>query len=124
MNILVIEDDEETSSLLRIILEEEGHEVKVASDALPAFEILRRGAIDVILMDLGLPRMDGLSFTRKLKTYPQFNAIPIVAMTGMPGAYLSSDALRAGCDVYLEKPVRREELLETLASLPKPGETR
>jgi CheY-like chemotaxis protein len=117
VNILLIEDDAESVTVLTAMLEEEGHAVRSTDQVLAAFEILRRGRTDVILMDIGLPGMTGLEFTRKLRTYEAYRTIPVIAVSGMPLTVHGASAKVAGCDAYLEKPIRRQELLDTLASV-------
>ncbi|MBI1804509.1 MAG: response regulator [Ignavibacteriae bacterium] len=114
MNILIVEDDKAQVSLLTRLLRREGHNVKAAMAPLPAFELIRRGSIDVVLMDLGLPGLDGLSFVRKLKKYDELAHIPIIALTGQPREFGETNALRAGCVGYMEKPIDTKALLNLL----------
>ena len=117
MNVLVIEDEPILLELMKVVLSEAGHKVFMAEKILPAFEILRHGNIDLILMDIGLPGLDGISFTRKLKKYPEFQAIPVIAVTGTPKEFLEEDALQAGCNAYLQKPFKTNELLRLISSI-------
>ena|SRR5258707_136047 len=115
MNILILEDDENSRRLMEILLKREGYTTTALGSVLQAFEHIRKGAIDLILMDVGLPGLDGISFTQKLKKYPAFSQIPIIAITGHPKEFLEGHALRSGCDAYLEKPVNNEMLLKLVA---------
>ena len=114
MTILIVEDDKAQANLLSKLLKHEGHLIKVAYAPLPAFEMIRRGDIDIVLMDLGLPGLDGVSFVRKLKKYEDIANIPIIALTGQPREFGEVDALRAGFVAYLEKPVNTKVLLDLL----------
>jgi CheY-like chemotaxis protein len=93
-----------------------GHQVKSSKAVLPAFETIRKGEIDVILMDIMLPGLNGLSFTRKLKKYPEFRDIPIIAMTGHSRESMEANALRSGCDGFIEKPIDAASLEAALAN--------
>jgi CheY-like chemotaxis protein len=114
MNILILEDDEGSRTLLEILLKGEGHTTIALDSVLQAFEHIRKGTIDLILMDIGLPGLDGISFTQKIKKYPKLRHIPIIVITGQPKEFLEGHALRSGCNAYLEKPVNTKELLKLI----------
>ena len=103
--ILVVEDHPKNRKLVCDLLGFEGHQVLQAEDAEQAQSLLADTLPDLILMDLDLPGMDGLSLTRLLKADARTRAIPIVALTAfaMPGD--ERLALGAGCDGYLTKPL-------------------
>ena len=115
MNIIIVEDDDAQRELLQTFLKHHSHHVKSTGAVLPAFEMIRRGNIDVILMDIGLPGLDGLAFVRKLKTYGDLADIPVIAMTGQTEKFYRDRALKAGCAGYLPKPIDTKELLKLLA---------
>jgi CheY-like chemotaxis protein len=71
----------------------------------------------VILLDLSLPGMDGLTLTRKLKADPVTRSIPVVAMTSFPDDFKRAEAMAAGCDAYLPKPLNTRTLPVMLAEL-------
>jgi CheY-like chemotaxis protein len=114
---LIIEDDDTSAKLLSLVLSREGYRTKTSSSVLSAFEVLRRGGIDIVLMDLGLPGMDGITFTRRLRTYPALQQIPIVAITGYSSDYGEESALRAGCDGYLAKPISTRLIADQLREI-------
>ena len=103
--ILVIEDNEANQMLTRAVLELDGHEVRVASSAPEAAELIREHAPELILMDLQLPGQDGLSFTRELKSDAATAGIPVVALTAHAMNGDREQALRAGCAGYISKPI-------------------
>jgi CheY-like chemotaxis protein len=103
--ILLVEDNPSNSKLARILLEREGHEVCAAYDAEEALRILQSFAPRLILMDIQLPGMDGLTLTRKLKADPRTRDIPVVAMTAYAMKGDPSHALAAGCQGYITKPI-------------------
>jgi CheY-like chemotaxis protein len=117
MNILIIEDDAASRKLLEALLNSMGHQVKSTGAVLPAFEMIRKGDLDLIMMDIRLPGLSGISFTRKLKTYPEFRDIPIIAMTGYPKDSPEHHAIRSGCDAYLEKPITSKSLESAIESV-------
>lgn len=110
--ILVVEDNPQNRKLATVILEDRGYEVVGVADSESAEAALAEGPPDLILMDLGLPGMDGYALTRKLRTRPGTTAVPIVAVSSfaMPGD--REKALAAGCTSYLTKPIRRAVLVE------------
>ena len=105
MNILVIEDEPTSLKLAHVILAAEGHDVKDADAAEKALDTIRRDKPDVILLDLALPGMDGFALARILKKNPDTKDIRIIAVTAYPDRYNELDALAAGCDAYITKPI-------------------
>jgi two-component system, cell cycle response regulator DivK len=104
-SILLVEDNVSNSKLARILLEREGHDVRTAYDADEAQRVLERFVPGLILMDIQLPGMDGLTLTRKLKSDPRTRDIPVVAMTAYAMKGDESHALSAGCQGYITKPI-------------------
>ena len=115
--ILYVEDNEDNVYMLSQRLRRHGFEVIVASDGEQGIEMAREKAPDLILMDLGLPAMDGWSATRLLKEAPDTRKVPIIALSAhtMPGD--RERALAAGCDEYDAKPIDFERLLAKIGSL-------
>lgn len=114
--VLVIEDKPVNAKLIREILEASGYEVVVAEDAIRGLKLAASLRPWVVLMDLRLPGMDGLSATRRLKDAAETRAIPVIAVTAhaMPGD--EEEARRAGCLGYLTKPLRYRQLLDAVAA--------
>lgn len=117
MNILVIEDHGTQRRLADEVLSAAGHRVIVADSAGPALEAIRSEPIDIVLLDLQLPGVDGLALVRQLKTDPVTRAIPVVAMTAYPEEYSRTAALSAGCDAFLAKPISTRTLPDVLTSM-------
>ena len=115
--ILYVEDNEDNAYMLAQRLRRHGFEVVIAPDGGQGIEMARRAQPDLILMDLGLPSLDGWTAARVLKDAPDTKAIPIVALSAhtMPGD--RERALAAGCDEYDPKPVDFERLLAKIHSL-------
>jgi two-component system cell cycle response regulator len=110
MNILVIEDQPSQMKLAQRVLSFEGHHVSAAGAAESAFGAIRADRPEIILLDLGLPGMDGLTLVRKLKADPATRDIHIVAVTSYSEEFQKSAALAAGCDAYIQKPINTREL--------------
>jgi len=115
--ILYIEDNEDNVYMLAQRLTRHGFEVGIASDGVQGIEVARRERPDLILMDLGLPSLDGWTAARRLKQMPDTKDIPILALSAhtMPGD--REKALDAGCDDYDAKPVVFKRLLDKIDAL-------
>ncbi|MBI3886947.1 MAG: response regulator [Opitutae bacterium] len=105
MKILVVEDDPTDLKLLIAVLDASGHQVLGQPSAEAALAEIRRQQPELIVLDLRLPGMDGLALARLLKADSATRTIPIVALTAAREIYDREDALAAGCDAYLVKPV-------------------
>ncbi len=110
MNILVIDDNPVHLKLAHLVLKEAGNVVKDTRTAEQAFELILRDLPDVILLDLKLPGADGLSLVRQLKVNPKTRGIRLVAVTAYPDLWCKAEALAAGCDAFLVKPINTRDL--------------
>ena len=115
--ILLVEDNELNRDMLSRRLSRRGYEVEVAVDGAQGIEMARSVTPDLILMDVGLPGIDGLEATRRLKAEPGTRAIPIVALTANAMAGDQEEALAAGCDEYDTKPVDISRLVGKIQAL-------
>lgn len=113
--ILIVDDNAQNLKLARVILTSEGYQVRTAVDAEDALTILESFEPRVILMDLQLPRMDGLSLTRLLKSDPRRRDIAIIAVTAYAMKGDDEKAFEAGCDDYMSKPIDAQALLTMIA---------
>lgn len=102
--VLVAEDHEDTRALLRTILERRGFAVVEARDGVEACDVALRERPDLILMDSGLPLLDGVAATRRLRGLTPLSGVPIVFLSGHAGPQHQLDARDAGCDDYVVKP--------------------
>ena len=114
--ILVVDDNPTNAKLVRIILEDEGLTVRTAVDAEDALRIIEQFAPRLILMDLQLPGMDGLTLTRQLRAQARFQSVWIVALTAYAMKGDDEPAYAAGCDGYLTKPIDPDVLSVQVAS--------
>jgi len=119
MKILVVENQAIESKLAVHVLSAAGHDVSRAEAAEEALAAIRENHPTVILMDLSLPGMDGLTLVRKLKADPATRDIHIVAVTSYPEKFSREEALEAGCDAYLGKPLSTRTLPATLVEVVK-----
>lgn len=103
--ILIVDDNPTNLKLARVMLAAEGYEVRVAVDAEEALALLAGYRPRLILMDLQLPGMDGLTLTRRLKDDPATRNVAILALTAYAMKGDEEKALRAGCDGYVTKPI-------------------
>ena len=115
--ILLVEDNQMNRDMLSRRLARKGYEVVVAIDGQQGVEMARSETPDLILMDISLPVLDGWEATRQLKTAPETQAIPVIALTAHAMAGDREKALAAGCDDFDTKPVEMSRLLGKIAAL-------
>jgi CheY-like chemotaxis protein len=114
--ILIVDDNPVNLKLATDVLEMEGYSVEKAVDAEQAQEMLKSATPDLILMDIALPGMDGLTLTRKLKADERLKDVPVVAMTAFAMKGDEQKALAAGCDGYISKPIDTRKLPQQVAA--------
>ena len=103
--ILIVEDNEANRLLAGAVLEREGYRVEMAGNAEEALQKLVNGSPDLILMDVQMPGMDGLTLTRRLKGDARTADIPVVALTALAMMGDRERTLEAGCSGYISKPI-------------------
>ena len=112
--LLVVEDDEDSQKFLQLFLKRK-FEIEISYSAKTFYDKLEKNNIDLILMDVSLRgEKDGLQLTKEVKSNDKYKHIPIVALTAHAYQKDRTQALRAGVDYFLTKPVKNELLLETL----------
>lgn len=117
--ILVVEDNELNMELVRDLLGFGGYEVLEAGDARSAIALAEREAPDLILMDVQLPGMDGLTATRILKETETTARIPVVALTAHAMKGDAEKAFAAGCSGYITKPINTRSFAEEIGDFLK-----
>lgn len=118
LTILVVDDFDDGRLVLRRMLESHGFNVSEAANGEEAVESVRRHCPDLILMDLNMPRMDGLMAARKIRECKELCAgVPMVAVTAYDTYGMKEAAEEAGCDAYVAKPVDQAEFDRTLRRL-------
>lgn len=108
--ILIVEDQEFNRDLLVQILEDT-YAIAVSVDGADALARAEREPPDLILMDFGMPVMDGWEATRRLKAHPALRHIPVIAITSHAMVGDEQRAREAGCDDYMAKPIHEDELM-------------
>jgi CheY-like chemotaxis protein len=121
--ILIVDDNPTNLKLAADVLACEGHTIARARNADEAQEILKHTLPNLILMDIQMPGMDGLTLTRLLKSNPSYQHIPIVALTALAMKGDEDKAREAGCYSYIVKPIETRKLpgqvAEILATAPE-----
>jgi signal transduction histidine kinase/CheY-like chemotaxis protein len=117
ISVLVVDDDEASRSLIADLLAGLGCDVHCAADGAAALEQLRTGAIDLLVTDLVMPRVDGIELVRAIRAAAGERAPRIIAVSASASDYTSQEALDAGCDAFLPKPVHLADLLERITDL-------
>jgi two-component system, OmpR family, response regulator MprA len=112
--VLVVEDDEDIADVLRRSLRQEGHEVRAAFDGEEALAVAAEFMPDLVVLDLGLPKLDGVEVCRRLRASSD---VPILILTARTDTGDRVEGLDAGADDYLVKPFERAELLARLRAL-------
>jgi CheY-like chemotaxis protein len=115
--ILIIEDTENNRILLTRRLKPKGHIIVSAEDAEKGIPLVASEKPDMILMDIGLPGMDGWTATRKIKDDPNTKHIPIIALTAHAMTSDREKAAASGCDSYETKPIDFNRLFEKMDAL-------
>ncbi|HNF94076.1 MAG: response regulator [Anaerolineales bacterium] len=112
--ILYVEDNPDNRNLIRRVLNAEGYAVVEAAQATQAFAKLESEHIDLILMDINMPDMDGYTLTAKIKKMDKYKNIPIVAVTANVMRGDREKSLEAGCDGYIQKPIDIDTLAQQI----------
>jgi len=108
--VLLVEDTEDNRFMMRRLLEMSGYAVVEARNGEEAVRIAKEKRPQIILMDLSLPIIDGLAATRRIRQLPELGNVPIVAVSAHDTADFHSEALAAGCNSYITKPIDFSEL--------------
>lgn len=115
--ILIVEDNPANMKLATLLLHKAGHTALCAVDAETGLTLARAERPDLILMDVQLPGMDGMAATALLKKDPATAAIPVIALTAMAMKEDREKTKVAGCDAYIAKPLRYQELFAAIDAL-------
>ena len=115
--VLVVEDFEDNRFMMRRLLEMSGYRVVEAVNGEQAVEAAEKERPDLILMDLSLPKLDGLAATRQIRQGEGLSRVPIVAVSAHDTSDFHADALAAGCNEYVTKPIDFDQLESLLKKL-------
>jgi CheY-like chemotaxis protein len=122
-NILVVDDIADNLVLISLSLQSNGYRVLTANNGAEALKIASLARLDLILMDLAMPEMDGLSAARGIRQLPGMQHIPIIALTAFDTNGFRQAAFEAGFDAYLTKPLDFDRLNHLIGMLLNDGET-
>lgn len=114
LRILVVEDNLDAATLLAGLLRDEGHEVRLAVDGQEALDMAHAHAFDVILMDVGLPKLDGWTVARRLRAEGAYQDVLMIAMSGYGQVDDRQRSVQAGFNLHLTKPTDLNEVFEVL----------
>jgi len=115
--VLLVEDTEDNRFMMRRLLEMTGYRVIEAMNGEEAVKLAKAESPSLILMDLSLPVIDGLAATRLIRKLPELESIPIIAVSAHDTSDFQSEAIQAGCDTYVTKPIDFNELEQLIAKL-------
>ncbi len=115
--ILIVDDFDDTRLLLRTWLEKKGYRVFEAENGNEAVSAAQTRNPDLIIMDVEMPELDGLSATRKIRAMPGYKDVPIVAVSAYGADQFKAGALEAGCNEYVATPFEPDELEKLIRSL-------
>lgn len=117
VSVLLVEDTEDNRMMMRRLLELSGYRVSEAVNGLEAVKAAEQETPSIILMDLSLPLVDGLAATRRIRQLPDLAEVPIIAVSAHDTADFHAEALAAGCDAYITKPIDYTELEDLITDL-------
>jgi CheY-like chemotaxis protein/anti-sigma regulatory factor (Ser/Thr protein kinase) len=117
VRVLLVDDDPDTRGMMQTVLTQRGAQVTAASSAAEALACVERETPDVLLSDIGMPGMDGYALIRELRERPAARAIPAAALTAYAHADDRGQAIAAGYQLHVAKPVEPAELVAVVASL-------
>ncbi len=112
--VLIVEDNIKNLRLVNDIMESQGYQTLQASGGYEGIKLARSEKPDLIIMDIQMPDIDGIQVTRILKSERETAAIPIIALTAMVMKGDKEKIIDAGCDGYLQKPIRFDALIDTV----------
>jgi PAS domain S-box-containing protein len=116
LRVLVVDDNHLTLNIVSQILHNYGFHTEVATNGMEVLDLLGQDSFDLILMDMQMPLMDGYQTTINIRAQSQFQSIPIIAMTANSTPNAREKCLSSGCDAYIAKPFKAEELMSEIAN--------
>jgi two-component system cell cycle response regulator DivK len=119
--ILIVEDNPTNMRLIGMVLKSRGYKLLGASDGEEALAVAIKRKPDLIVMDIQLPKMDGLEVTRRLRQTPEFKQTPIIALTASAMDGDREKIIAAGCDEYISKPVNTRQFPQLVAEMLQEG---
>lgn len=115
--VLVVDDEEPILELLKYNLEKQGYDVKVADNGMKAVELAKQFNPDLVLLDIMMPKMDGVETCRQLRAIPELQNTFIVFLTARSEEYSEVAAFDVGADDYITKPIKPRALMSRISAL-------
>ena len=112
ISILVVDDDEATLNLLGTFLRRNGYRVLAASNPVRGLELLSSDDIKLVITDLMMPHVDGISFTQQIHAVPRYKDLPVILITAYPSEELADKGMRKGVAMTMHKPIELQKLLD------------
>ena len=116
-SILIVDDDPAIRMMLRMMLQLDGFTIQEAEDGVDALEQIETHPPDLLIVDVMMPRMDGVTLCKRLREQPKTAVLPIILLSGKVQVEAEREGLAAGANRYLHKPVPRTILSREVASL-------
>lgn len=114
--IMAVDDQLVMRNLVKTVLEGDGHEVVLAEDGVEALELARTTVVDMVLSDINMPNMNGISLVSKLRRLPTYENTPIIMLTTESAEFKKDKAKRMGANGWLQKPFDPPRLLKAVRS--------
>ena len=115
--ILVVDDQADTRLMLNMLLKFNGYQVSEAVDGVDALQKIQTAKPDAIILDVMMPRMDGITLCKKLRNHPQTTDLPIIMLSGKTTVESENEGLQAGANYYMFKPMSIQSLLKNINQL-------
>jgi two-component system cell cycle response regulator DivK len=112
--VLVIDDNKKNRYLISFLLEKDGFEVIMATNGFEGMEAAKKQQVDLIIMDIKMPKMDGHETTRRIRRLKKYKSIPIIALTSYAMMEDREKAMKAGCTGYMSKPITPETFISEI----------
>ena len=116
-SVLVVEDDSELRDMVCLMLTYNGFEVKAAEDGIDGLDVLSSWHPDLIVLDVMMPRMDGLAMCRQVRQVPETADLPIIMISGRTQGQVVKEGLAAGANKYMLKPMSLDALMQNIQEL-------
>ena len=117
VKVLLVDDSEEVLEVLNMLLDMEGAQVSAFSDPLVALETARDTRYDLIISDIGMPKMNGHELMQKLRTIGHLRRVPAIALTGYGAGNDQKKTAESGFDTHVSKPVAHDALIKVIEKL-------
>jgi two-component system chemotaxis response regulator CheY len=114
---MTVDDSATMRNMISFTLKQAGHEVLQATDGAEAFSMLKARPVDLVISDINMPNMDGITLTRQLRTLPQFRSTPIILLTTESAPEKKADGKAAGATGWMVKPFQQEQLMAVVAKV-------